>query len=233
MKGKLMRGVIVLVLALAVVPLSCSQPGEGNTSTPSGSGIGLGNYSLDGELCIIPASWTTLAIWPTLINWSTLVPSTQFNWSSIFENSSCVDSSWLQPLDVYLKRGEKADIPILLHFDSHNPEITQLSVSIDPTNSSCGAQSESPYRIFDDEDNEIGRGSIYSEEVISYNMTGTVVIESGGMLPLTMTVRVPEDLPKRISKSSFRIGTTGICPPPHQGSLRESHYVSIEVHIVD
>jgi hypothetical protein len=48
-----------------------------------------------------------------------------------------------------------------------------------------------------------------------------------------MTVRVPEDLPKRIDESSFDMWAFGICSLPHQGSLTEPCYVKVEVHIVD
>jgi len=230
MKGKLRWGAIVMVLALAVVPLSCTSTEEGSTPGPPGSGyIGPGNYSVDGELCIIPANWTTLDIWPTLINWSTLVPSTKFDWSTL--NVTLENSSWLQPLDVYLKRGEEADIPILLHFDSHNPEVTQVPVIINPVNGSYSWKVY--YGILDDEGNEIGEGFISSAQVLSYNVTGTVVIKSGETLPLTMIVRLPENLPKRISKTSFDVPVIGIYCPPEVQNLDGMNWVRVEVHIVD
>jgi len=142
-----------------------------------------------------------------------------------------VESSWLQPLDVYLKRGEEADIPILLHFDSHNPEVTQVPVSIDLANCSSGWWVY--YGILDDEGNEIGRGSISNSQVLSYNVSGTVVIKSGETLPLTMTIRLPEDLPKRISRTSFDVPVIGIYCPPEVQHLDGMNWVRVEVHIVD
>jgi len=204
MKGKLMLGVIVLVLALAVVPLSCSSTEEGGTSTPPGSG-----YIGPGS----PAP-PVGEINITLANLTLFGPG--------------------HPLELYLKRGEEVNLSILVRFHSYTPEVKQVSLRIDPTNSSCGCRWENYYGILDEEGNEIGEGCLRSEEVISYNMTGTVVIESGETLPLAMTVRIPEDLPKRISKSSFPVWVDGICMSSQEQHVEGTDWVGrIVVHIID
>ena len=133
--------------------------------------------------------------------------------------------------ELYLKRGEEGDVPILIHFDSYNPEVTGMPISIDPVNGSYSW--EAYYGILDDEGNEIGEGSFSSRQVLSYNVTGTVVLKANETPPLTMTVRIPEDLPKRISPSSFDIGAAGICVPPEIQHMGGANSVRIEVHIVD
>jgi hypothetical protein len=135
--------------------------------------------------------------------------------------------------ELYLKRGEEGDVPILLHFDSYNPEVTEVPISIDPVNGSYSW--EVCYGILDDEGNEIGEGSFSSRQILSYNVSGTVVIKANETLPLTMTIRIPEDLPKRISRPSFDIwgAAAGICVPPEIQHMGGANSVRIEVHIVD
>lgn len=204
MKGKLILGVMVLVFALAVVPLACSNTEEGGT--PGEPGVGY----------VGPAD------------------GPGFDVSLDGELNITLANLSLYPVEVYLKRGEEANIPILIHFNSCKPEVTELPLMIDPTNWRCGVHMEFPYIIFDDKGNEIGRGSIWDEEIISYNVTGTVVIKSGETLPLMVTVRVPEDLPERISKSSFPMILSGICFAYEEYNLGGMDWVkNIKVHIID
>ncbi len=99
---------------------------------------------------------------------------------------------------LYIGRGGEANTTILLHFVSYTGELTEIEVSIDtedtPSVSVC-------YGILDAEGNVIAKGVIRVNQLVSYSPSGNVVVKAGETLPVTMTIRVPADLPERISYS--------------------------------
>ena len=109
--------------------------------------------------------------------------------------------------ELYISRGWEANTTILLHFASYTPELTEIEVNIDPEDrpsvSVC-------YGILDAEGNIIGEGVIDVNQLVSYSPSGTVVIRAGETLPVTMTIRVPADLPERISYSWIPLEAVGI-----------------------
>jgi hypothetical protein len=56
----------------------------------------------------------------------------------------------------------------------------------------------------------IKRGVITINDLISYNPSGNITIKAGETLPVTMTIRVPADLPEGIMPSSFPVNAVGI-----------------------
>jgi len=112
------------------------------------------------------------------------------------------------PETVHINRGETADITILLHFVSHVPELTEIEVNIDPKKSDY--KMEQCYVIEDAEGNIIERGVINVNELISYSPNGTITMEANQTLPITMTIRVPADLPEGIMPTSFPVNPMGI-----------------------
>jgi hypothetical protein len=109
--------------------------------------------------------------------------------------------------ELYISRGGEANTTILLHFVSYTPELAEIEVSIDtedaPSIRAC-------YSILDAEGNVIGDGVIHVNRLVSYSPSGRVVVKAGETLPVTMTIRVPADLPERISYSWIPLGAVGI-----------------------
>ena len=109
--------------------------------------------------------------------------------------------------ELYISRGGEANTTILLHFVSYTPELTEIEVSIDtedtPSIRVC-------YGVLDAQGNMIGDGVIHVNRLVSYSPSGRVFVKAGETLPVTMTIRVPADLPERISESSIPLGAVGI-----------------------
>lgn len=97
-------------------------------------------------------------------------------------------------LTVEVKRGESVNIPILFHFVSHFPEITEARIILDPKDP-LGSDIEQFYEIEDEKGNVIGEGAISLRELVSYDPNGTVTIKAGQILNATMIIHVPEDFP--------------------------------------
>jgi hypothetical protein len=119
-----------------------------------------------------------------------------------------VNLSAESPEVLYIKRGEAANIIILLHFVSYVPELTEIEVNIDPKKSDYTM--EQYYGIGDAQGNVIGEGVIKVNELISYSPNGTITMKADETLPITMTIRVLADLPEGIMRPSFRLGAVGI-----------------------
>jgi len=109
--------------------------------------------------------------------------------------------------ELYISRGGEANTTILLHFVSYTAEITEIEVSIDPKDALWISVS---YSILDAEGNIIGKGVIDVNQLVSYSPSGRVVVKAGESLPVSMTIRVPADLPQRISESWIPLGAVGI-----------------------
>jgi hypothetical protein len=95
-------------------------------------------------------------------------------------------------------RGGEIDINILFHLVSYSPDFTEAGVTIDP-------------------DGRFGFGSgrylkdgsfVLFNDFVSYNVSGNITIKAGETIPLMMTMRIPEDLPKSIS--TIQLGGMGI-----------------------
>ena len=112
------------------------------------------------------------------------------------------------PKALSISRGEEANITILLHFVSHIPELTEIEVNIDPKDDHYKVGQY--YHIEDAEGNIVGRGLIITNDLVSYNPSGTIVMRANETLPITMTIRVPADLPEGIMPASIPLGAVGI-----------------------
>jgi hypothetical protein len=112
------------------------------------------------------------------------------------------------PKALSISRGEEANITILLHFVSHIPELTEVEVNIDPKDDPL--RMGQCYHIEDAEGKVIKRGVITINDLISYNPSGNITIKAGETLPVTMTIRVPADLPEGIMPASIPLGAVGI-----------------------
>jgi hypothetical protein len=108
---------------------------------------------------------------------------------------------------LYISRGGEADTTILLHFVSYTPELTEIEVSIDPEDAPSISVC---YGVLDAQGNMIGDGVIRVNRLVSYSPSGKVLVKAGETLPVTMTIRVPADLPERISYSWIPLEAVGI-----------------------
>jgi hypothetical protein len=97
------------------------------------------------------------------------------------------------PSSLSVDRGGQTNIDILLHFVSYTPEVTEAQVNIDPM---------SPWGP------RIEEGDVIFNELVSYNLSGNVSIEAGETVPVTMSIRVPEDFPSTIE--AIPLGAMGI-----------------------
>jgi hypothetical protein len=87
-------------------------------------------------------------------------------------------------------RGGEINIDILLRFVSYAPELTEARVSIDP---------KSPFGGTYGKYCSNNGTEIIFNDFISYNASGSITIKAGETMALTMSMRIPEDLPKCIS----------------------------------
>ncbi len=90
-------------------------------------------------------------------------------------------------------RGGEIDVNILLHFVSYTPEVTEAQVTIDP---------KGPWGL------GIEYRDVKFNEFVSYNPGGNISIKAGETLPVTMSIRVPEDFPSSIE--GIPLGAMGI-----------------------
>jgi hypothetical protein len=109
--------------------------------------------------------------------------------------------------ELYISRGGEANTTILLHFVSYTAELTEIEVSIDPEDT---PSVKVCYGVLDVEGNIIGKGVIDVNRLVNYSPSGKVVVKAGETLPVTMTIRVPADLPERISYSWIPLEAVGI-----------------------
>lgn len=109
--------------------------------------------------------------------------------------------------ELYISRGGEANTTILLHFVSYTPELTEIEVSIDPEDAPSISVC---YGVLDAQGNMIGDGVIRVNRLVSYSPSGKVLVKAGETLPVTMTIRVPADLPERISYSWIPLEALGI-----------------------
>ena len=90
-------------------------------------------------------------------------------------------------------RGGEIDVNTLLHFVSYTPEVTEAQVNIDPTG---------PWELGIEQDD------VNFNDLVSYNPSGNISIKAGETLPVTMSIRVPEDFPSTIE--AIPLGAMGI-----------------------
>lgn len=181
MRRKLILGIAILAVVAVLVPLSCSEPeSESELITKMGSIPALTHLEIrDPDIAPKYGVRGYLEILPAE-----------------------------PPESLFLRRGEEANIPILLHFVSYTPELTEIEVNIDPKHSSLSITK--PYSILDAEGKVIKRAAIHVNEIVSYNPSGIVVIKADETLPVTMTVSVPANIPERARLSSIPLGAVGI-----------------------
>jgi hypothetical protein len=93
------------------------------------------------------------------------------------------------PNSLSVDRGGEININILLHFASYAPEtVTEAEVNIDPSSDSGRGVGG------------IGQGDVILSELTSYSAGGNITIQAGETVPVTMTLRVPEDLPESTTR---------------------------------
>jgi len=92
-----------------------------------------------------------------------------------------------------IRKGEEASITVFLHFVSHDPEVKEVQVTLNPEGE--GLKIEQSYVIVDEKGNVVSRGVININEFVRYNPSGTVTIHADENLPVTLTIRVPIDFP--------------------------------------
>lgn len=111
------------------------------------------------------------------------------------------------PKTLVIRRGEEANITILIHFVSYDPEVKEARLTINPANGR-GLTIEKCYVIMDEKGNVTGRGTININKLISYNVTGSVRIPAGETLKVTLTIRIPKEFPSGVDP--FPLGAVGI-----------------------
>lgn len=97
------------------------------------------------------------------------------------------------PSPLFINRGGEINMNILLHFVSYTPEVTEAQVNIDP---------KSPWGL------RIEQGDVIFNELVSYNLSGNISIKAGETIPVTMSIRIPENFPSSIE--AIPLGAMGI-----------------------
>jgi len=183
MKGKLILGVMVLLLALAVVPLSCGQP-KGSPEVEESSNV-------HG----VPALTDIEIRNPEIAR--------QYGVPGYLEILPAASHETL-----YIDRGEMGNITILLHFVSYTTELKELQVEVD--SHSFKSSAVRPYGILDNEGNIVERGALCLNLLVNYNPNGTITLRADETLPVTMTIRIPSDLPQNIYPTPLSIPLSAV-----------------------
>jgi hypothetical protein len=97
------------------------------------------------------------------------------------------------PISLSVDRGGEININILLHFVSYTPEVTEAQVNIDP---------ESPWGLGIEQDD------VNFNDLVSYNLSGNISIKAGEIMPIMMSIRIPENFPGSIE--AIPLGAMGI-----------------------
>jgi hypothetical protein len=87
------------------------------------------------------------------------------------------------PSSLSVNRGGEINITILLHFVSYTTEVTEAQVNIDPKNPWCLG---------------IEQDDVSFNDLVSYNPSGNISIRAEETIPVTMSIRIPENLPSSI-----------------------------------
>ena len=125
-----------------------------------------------------------------------------------FGISGYVEVSLAEPSLVQtVNKGEKVDIPILLHFVSYNDTLTDITVTLNPQNDSLLAAGQ-VYSILDEKGEIIGKGHINLNDLISYDVR-YVEIESGETKNVMMSVLLP-NIPDRSTLKNIPLRAVGI-----------------------
>lgn len=95
---------------------------------------------------------------------------------------------------IFASRGERVTIPVFISFTSYDPDLKSLDVLID-LSGEIGPQIWEYWYEYDAQGEEINRGAIRVNDLISYEKEGTVTIEAGGRVEFNMFVDIPSDLP--------------------------------------
>jgi len=119
------------------------------------------------------------------------------------------------PKSMTIRKGEEASITVLLHFVSHDPEVKEVQVTLNPEGE--GLKIEQSYVIVDEKGNVVSRGVININEFVRYNPSGTVTIHADENLPVTLTIRVPIDFPGSVSP--FQLGLVGVSVKASKGYI--------------
>ena len=120
--------------------------------------------------------------------------------------------SWLDdpPEQLELSRGEEWSGTLLVQFISQHFEITEVDVYIDdplaPSRSSGGTcyHKEDGIKVY-----------FSFTSLFSYDPSGIVTLKDGETIPITLTLRIPDDFPKAISSFRLRVenivaGSSGV-----------------------
>jgi hypothetical protein len=103
------------------------------------------------------------------------------------------------PNSLSVDRGGEININILLHFVSYAPEsVTEAQVNINPSS---------------DSGRGFMQGDVILSKLISYSVGGNITIQAGETVPVTMTLRVPEDFPESTTRIFlYAVGITTNLP---------------------
>ena len=97
--------------------------------------------------------------------------------------------------------GNETSITFLLHFVSYLPNVTETQVTLDPS-SGLGLSIQQVY----------SGGTINVNDIVSYNVSRTITIKSGEVVPVTLTIHKPESFPHGISFSAGPVGIMANVP---------------------
>lgn len=103
-------------------------------------------------------------------------------------------------------RGQRVTIPIFISFTSYDPDLKSLDILIDPSREDIGVQRWQCWYEYDSKGNEINKGEICINNLISYDREGTVTMEAGDRVEFNMFIDIPSDLPPLETKSVMLIG---------------------------
>jgi hypothetical protein len=112
------------------------------------------------------------------------------------------------PKSLSVDRGGEINISILLHFVSYAPEtVTEAEVNINP---SC------------DSGRRVMQGDVILGKLVSYSAGGNITIQAGETVPVTMTLRIPEDFPESTARIFlYAAGITTNLPMIDELGLKE------------
>ncbi|MBC7194652.1 MAG: hypothetical protein H5U37_03255 [Caldisericia bacterium] len=120
------------------------------------------------------------------------------------------DSPLINSENISIRKGDKIEIPLLIHFVSYTPDLKKVEVFFDPINEVNGQEMkiEQCYVKTDDKGNIIDRGEVLINKLISY-IPNYLIINNNEFLKVTMIVKIPKDIPPI---QEFKLFPLGIYP---------------------
>jgi len=116
-----------------------------------------------------------------------------------------------------IERGGQMSVTLLLKFVSHNPNVTEVTIDVNPENP-AGLFIEQEYVLLNEKGEIYDRGTINVNKLVTYEPSGEIVIRAGETVAITLTVAIPDDYPEGVD---FPIDAVGIIADPRLAFLSD------------